>query len=61
MLTHDDYDSGSSFKEEYTLPKDVRSISIGYDGGRFYLSINDKTVYKTLDGTRDFSIEVDRD
>jgi len=62
MITHEDWDEGgAAIVIPYTLPADVRRISVSYDGGRLSIAINGAEVFKASEGTRDCVVNIDSD
>ena len=60
MLTYYDYSSnGEDETNQVTLPKDVKQISVSYDGGRVSISINNKIIYENISAGNAFEIELD--
>lgn len=59
MLTYYDYASfGKDETKPVTLPKDVKQISISYNGGRVNISINNKMIYENISAGDDFEVEL---
>jgi len=60
MIEHTDYDTGKVINVDYKLPDNIQNISFSYDGGRLYISINNKEIYKNFSATRDCCVEITR-
>jgi hypothetical protein len=47
--------------KECKLPTEIKSIQIGYDGGRFCVTINEEVIYINKLAGIDFSIDIRED
>jgi hypothetical protein len=52
------WDNKQHQQEDVSFPQSVETLSVSYDGGRFYLSINGVEVYNNLGTGNDFSIDI---
>lgn len=59
-LEYEDYSYSKNETEsiEVSVPEKLKTISISYDGGRFYLNMNGIEVYSNRCAGNDFSIDV---
>lgn len=58
MIEFNDYSGESDEIVSFHIPKEVKSIDVHYDGGRFTLYINGMGVYQNLCAGNDFSVFV---
>ena len=59
MLTHADFDDHTEYHQKaITLPEKVERIQVDYDGGRLSITVNGKTIYHAVSGTRDCRITI---
>lgn len=58
MIDFTDYQWDTSSEDSYTLPKEVTSIEVSYDGGRLGLYINGEEVFYTSSVGIDFNLIV---
>lgn len=47
--------------KDVKLPEEIKSIQIGYDGGRFCLTINDEVLYVNNFAGIDFGLDINDD
>lgn len=62
MLKHIDDETDSIVAEHaITIPAKLSRLAITYDHGRFSLHLNGATIYHSMIGTSDFTVEVDNE
>lgn len=58
MIEFNSYSDGSDETVSFRMPKEVKSIDVLYDGGRFTLCINGEGVYQNMCAGNDFAVFV---
>lgn len=58
MIDYQDFPSGEQHKVDFDIPEKVKSITMSYDGGRFFIYINGVEVYGNMTAGTDFNIEI---
>lgn len=61
VIKYESYERNVKVEKVVTFKDDIKSISVSYDGGRFYLYLNEEEIYTNSLAGNNFLVEFTKD